>query len=143
MRPLAGAVLCAGLAAGTPHPAAAQDTAAPRPARIQEVVAERVAALQLYQLKLVQTGMSLRRYPEEALREGLHGTAAVEIRIGADGKLTNQRLVKSTGHKILDQHALALIAQAVPRTELPAALQNTVFTMVINVAFVLPGPRSA
>ena len=95
-------------------------------------------ALELYGIRLLQTGSRLRNYPEEAFREKLEGTAVVALAIGADGKLDRQMLLRSAGHAVLDEHAMAMLSRAVPATEIPANLRNTAFTIQVSVVFALP-----
>ncbi|OFZ98567.1 MAG: hypothetical protein A3H35_18990 [Betaproteobacteria bacterium RIFCSPLOWO2_02_FULL_62_17] len=96
------------------------------------------SALELYGIRLLQTGSRLRNYPEEAFREKLSGTAVVALAIGADGKLDRQLLLRSAGHAVLDDHAMAMLARAVPATEIPTNLRNTAFTIQVSVVFALP-----
>ena len=96
------------------------------------------SALELYGIRLIQTGSRLRNYPEEALRDKLSGTAVVALAIGADGKLGRQTLLRSAGHAVLDEHAMAMLVKAVPETEIPANLRNTAFTIQVSVVFALP-----
>ena len=97
-----------------------------------------VAALQLYQYRLLQVGTRLRGYPPEALRRRLEGTATVALHVSEAGTLSYQTLVHSSGQSVLDDHALALLALAVPLTEIPSALQNRAFIVRVAVAFRLP-----
>lgn len=100
--------------------------------------AETDAALQLYTYKLVQAGMKIRSYPAEAQARGEEGTATVEIRVDANGRLAAATLVSSSGHASLDSHALDLLGRAVPMTEIPAALHNRAFAFRVVLAFKLP-----
>jgi protein TonB len=96
------------------------------------------AALELYQYRLLQAGTRLRGYPPEALNSRLEGSTTVSVHISAEGALTHQAVIQSSGHRVLDEHALGLLALAVPLTEIPRALQNRAFVVRIVVAFVLP-----
>ncbi|HEY1141917.1 MAG TPA: energy transducer TonB [Lysobacter sp.] len=44
-------------------------------------------------------------YPAEAMRAGLSGTVELEILVGVDGRALDVRIVKSSGHRVLDQAA--------------------------------------
>ncbi len=96
------------------------------------------SAIELYGIRLLQSGSRLRNYPEEAYREKLAGTAVVGLAIDADGRLERQALLRSAGHAVLDEHAMAMLAKAVPATEIPANLRNTAFTIQVTVVFALP-----
>ena len=99
---------------------------------------EMAAALQLYQYRLLQVGTRLRGYPPEALGAHLEGATTISLHISAEGTLARQTVIQSSGHRVLDEHALALLALAVPLTEMPSALHNTAFIVRIVVAFALP-----
>ncbi|HEY5851693.1 MAG TPA: energy transducer TonB [Lysobacter sp.] len=44
-------------------------------------------------------------YPGEAVRQGLMGTVELEILVGIDGRPLEVRVVRSSGHRVLDQAA--------------------------------------
>ena len=44
-------------------------------------------------------------YPAEAMRAGLSGTVELEILVGVDGRALDVRVVRSSGHRVLDQAA--------------------------------------
>ncbi|MBU8975066.1 TonB family protein [Lysobacter sp. MMG2] len=44
-------------------------------------------------------------YPGDAMRAGLSGTVELEILVGADGQPLDVRVVRSSGHRVLDQAA--------------------------------------
>ncbi|MBI2315476.1 MAG: TonB family protein [Betaproteobacteria bacterium] len=99
---------------------------------------ERAAALELYRYRLLRAGTRLRGYPQEALALRLEGQTGVLLHINGQGALARSTVTRSSGHRILDEHALALLAAAVPLTEIPTALQNTDFAVRVVVAFALP-----
>lgn len=96
------------------------------------------AALELYQYRLLQAGTRLRGYPQEALAMRLEGQATILLHIDPRGVLARSTVIQSSGHRVLDQYALALLASAVPLTEIPSALQNRRFAVRVVVAFALP-----
>ncbi|MHB8913250.1 MAG: energy transducer TonB [Lysobacter sp.] len=49
------------------------------------------------------------RYPPEAIRGGLTGTVELEILVGTDGKPLEVRVVRSSGHRLLDQAARKIV----------------------------------
>ncbi|MDR0182685.1 energy transducer TonB [Lysobacter arvi] len=44
-------------------------------------------------------------YPADAMRAGLTGTVELEILVGIDGRAADVRIVRSSGHRVLDQAA--------------------------------------
>ena len=95
-------------------------------------------ALDLYRYRLLQSGTRLRRYPVHAQEQRLQGTATIEVLVTARGVLGQARILQSTGHNLLDQNALDLLARAIPLTEIPSALHNRAFALTVALAFVLP-----
>lgn len=95
-------------------------------------------SLELYGIRLLQTGSRLRSYPEAAYRDKLSGTAVIVLLIDAAGRLDRQQLLRSSGHTVLDEHAMAMLARAVPVTEIPSNLNDTAFTIQVSVVFALP-----
>lgn len=108
------------------------------PGLVRGQSAEIDAALQLYTYKLVQAGMKIRSYPAEAQTRAEEGTVTVQIRMSPSGKLQSANLIESSGHASLDRHALELLGQAVPMTEIPAALHNRAFEFRVVLSFKLP-----
>jgi len=100
-------------------------------------------ALELYRYRLLQSGTRLRAYPPEALEQELEGTVSLELIIAGDGTLRSATLLSSSGHAVLDQGALDLLARAVPLTEIPSTLQNKAFAIRIAIVFRLPVVPSA
>lgn len=49
------------------------------------------------------------RYPPDAIRGGLSGTVELEILVGVDGKPLEVRVVRSSGHRVLDQAARKVV----------------------------------
>lgn len=48
-------------------------------------------------------------YPGPAMREGLRGVVELEILVGIDGRPVEVRVVRSSGHRVLDQAALRTV----------------------------------
>ena len=108
-----------------------------------EAAATQNGALQLYSARLLQVGRKLGSYPQEAVARRLEGTAQVMVTIAADGSLKQQQLVRSSGHEALDAHAFAILEKAVPLAELPSALKNSQFAVLVTFVFALPRPNRA
>lgn len=46
------------------------------------------------------------RYPPDALQRGMQGTVVLAVLVGPDGSVQEVRVRSSSGHRLLDQHAL-------------------------------------
>lgn len=65
-----------------------------------------------------------RHYPQKALQQNITGNVRVLVAIKADGSIHETRVLHSSGHKILDNAALATIQLAAPFQPLPPAIRK-------------------
>ncbi len=63
-------------------------------------------------------------YPEEALRRNLSGSLLLDVAINADGTLNSVRVLRSSGHKVLDDAAVRIVRLAAPFPPLPEAIRR-------------------
>jgi protein TonB len=61
-------------------------------------------------------------FPDVARREKLSGTPVIEVTIGADGRLVQSVLRRSSGHAELDEAAMRILKLAAPYDRFPGAL---------------------
>jgi periplasmic protein TonB len=73
-------------------------------------------------------------YPEGARRAGLSGTTWVHVLVGSDGKIKNMTVRESSGHPVLDQQALQMMAR-VKLWWIPERLRHREVSVVVPVAF--------
>lgn len=79
-----------------------------------------------------------RRYPASAARLGMEGTARVQVRLSPDGTLAGPpRLVRSSGHEVLDAEALRMVEAAAPFAPVAGGAWRTAVEFVIPVDFSL------
>jgi protein TonB len=53
-------------------------------------------------------------YPEEAVRRGISGALLMDVAINPDGSLYSVRVLRSSGHKVLDDAATRIVKLAAP-----------------------------
>ena len=53
-------------------------------------------------------------YPEEAVRRGISGALLMDVAINPDGSLYSVRVLRSSGHKVLDEAAVRIVKLAAP-----------------------------
>lgn len=53
-------------------------------------------------------------YPEKAKQAGLSGTLLLEVAIGKDGSVRNAKVLRSSGHRELDEAAVRIVHMAAP-----------------------------
>jgi len=78
-----------------------------------------------------------KKYPGRARRGGQEGTVEVEFVIDKDGRLLEHRIVSSSGFKLLDEAAYALIERAAPMPSIPANMGSEVLTITAPISFSL------
>jgi protein TonB len=95
-----------------------------------------------YARRLYQVVGRQRRYPASAARFGMEGTARIHLSIHRDGSLAGApRLVRSSGHEVLDAEALRMVEAAAPFEPLPEGHARPSAEFVIPVDFSLRTPR--
>jgi TonB family protein len=72
-------------------------------------------------------------YPEEARRQGLQGTATLQLDFDAQGRLAGTTVEKSTGSALLDERAVWLAGQ-VP-LQPPTQMTGRAFSVSLPLAF--------
>lgn len=93
------------------------------------------AGLRQYRLALAGEARRFRRYPEEARRAGLAGTAEVRVTVAAAGIPRHAELSKSSGHAALDAAALEMLDRAAAHARLPVSLEGRDFAVLLPVVF--------
>lgn len=93
------------------------------------------AGLRQYRLALAGEARRFRRYPEEARRAGIAGTAEVRVTVAAAGVPRHAELAKSSGHAALDAAALEMLDRAAAHARLPASLEGRGFAVLLPVVF--------
>lgn len=58
-------------------------------------------------------------YPDEARRKNLSGSLILDVALSADGKVSSIALRRSSGHKVLDDAAIAIVKLAAPYAPFP------------------------
>ncbi len=58
-------------------------------------------------------------YPEQAKRDNLSGSLVLDVALNADGSVNNVALLRSSGHKALDEAAIDIVELAAPYAPFP------------------------
>jgi len=91
-----------------------------------------------YRIELARVARAYRRYPRQAEEAGWQGTAELHITVLEGGIAQEPKLLHSSGHAVLDEAALAMLRQALPRTPVPPVLRQRAFVLDLPVVFELP-----
>lgn len=64
-------------------------------------------------------------YPDEAKRKQLSGNLLLDVAINPDGTLNSVNVVRSSGHKVLDDGAIRIVKLAAPFAPFPEDIRRT------------------
>lgn len=93
------------------------------------------AALAHYAQALAGLIARHRAYPRQAQMRGWQGEVELALEIGADGRLRDAQVRRSSGFEALDRQALEMARRARPLPPPPPALQRRDFVVLVPVVF--------
>jgi protein TonB len=65
-------------------------------------------------------------YPDEAKRRNLSGSLRLDVALNADGSINNIALTLSSGQKVLDDAAIAIVKLAAPYGRFPDDIKKEI-----------------
>jgi len=80
------------------------------------------AYLDSWRLKIERVGNL--NYPAEAKRKGVYGQLRLMVAINSDGSLREMKILKSSGHRILDQAAMQIVKLSAPYSAFPPEIKQ-------------------
>ncbi len=92
-------------------------------------------ALAGYNRAVAEAVDHFKRYPRLALMRNWQGTALLKLNIGADGRVREYHLARSSGFDTLDEQALEMLRLAMPLPALPTQLAGIDLSIDIPVIF--------
>lgn len=78
-----------------------------------------------------------KRYPMAARRQRREGVAEVEFTLNRQGQVLNARIVRSSGHAMLDQEVLEMLTRAAPMPSFPSSINQNQLVITLPVSFSL------
>ncbi|WP_151669963.1 energy transducer TonB [Nitrincola schmidtii] len=78
-----------------------------------------------------------KRYPMAARRQRREGVAEVEFTINRQGQVLSSRIVRSSGHAMLDQEVLEMLTRAAPMPGFPSSINQNQLIITLPVSFSL------
>ncbi|HEY6241788.1 MAG TPA: energy transducer TonB [Burkholderiales bacterium] len=93
--------------------------------------------LDAYRLALIDAAKRYKRYPVQAMERGWQGRVEIRLIIGADGRIKNVLIKRSSNYPILDDQALDMVKKGKPMAQIPPALRGREFTVDVPVIFEL------
>lgn len=77
----------------------------------------------------------VRSYPEAAKEHFLKGKASVQFTLLKDGSVEDIKILKSTGHNILDENAMRTIKTAAPFNPFPKRIEMSKISVVADLDY--------
>ncbi|MCB1803040.1 MAG: energy transducer TonB [Gammaproteobacteria bacterium] len=71
-------------------------------------------------------------YPDEAKRQRLYGNLLMHVAVRSDGSVERIRVVRSSGHKLLDDAAVRIVRMSAPFAPFPPAIRKEVDVLDIT-----------
>ena len=68
--------------------------------------------LEAYRLALIDAARRYKRYPAQAMERGWEGRVEIRVVVGANGKIKNALVKRSSRYQILDEQALDMVRRA-------------------------------
>lgn len=96
----------------------------PRTNYVGATAKEAVTARYLEDWRARIESIGSRLYPEQAKRQHIYGSLRLNVEINADGSVANVEIMKSSGHKILDDAAVRIVRQGAPYGAFPPELRK-------------------
>lgn len=76
------------------------------------------------------------RYPKKAVRKKIEGVVHVSFVISRSGSVSNIRIVKSSGHPVLDKAAADQVRRAAPMPKFPSDIRDSKMRLTSPISFV-------
>lgn len=89
--------------------------------------------------KIIRVGN--KNFPEEALKNNIFGSLRLSVRIRANGTISEVELLKSSGHKILDDAAIRIVRLSSPFDAFPPEIRSKtdIFEIIRTWEFEITG----
>ncbi len=117
-----------------PPPVGASLAPAPEPAPTPLDLGSLVAQ---YRIALYGAAKRQPLYPSRAITRGWEGRVEIRLVIGAGGELARAHVKRSSGHDLLDRHALDMFRAAHSLTPIPPALRGHEFPVEVAAVYEL------
>lgn len=118
-----------------PPPAASAPAAPRQEAATSAPALQEADLIARYRVEVIEVAIKLRRYPLLARENNWVGVSDVRLSVGADGGIAALLLRKGSGHRVLDDEALAMIRGAHSKVPLPPELRGKSFSIDVPVIF--------
>ncbi len=93
------------------------------------------AAMSNYLGRIVSRLQRQKRYPRDARRKKMEGTAVVAFTVRSNGQVSGVRLKRSSGHAALDREARAMVKRAAPFPPMPSDVGRKALPLSVPIDF--------
>lgn len=76
-----------------------------------------------------------KQFPRTAMQRRVNGTVMVRFSLARDGRVTSARLQRGSGHRVLDEAALAMVRRADPFPPIPPGLGRNSMSFTAPIEF--------
>jgi protein TonB len=108
------------------------------PAFTQTAKAPSSEAVAEFRYKAVSAVAQAVRYPVAACADGLEGSVLVGFVATSEGRITSRRIIKGSGHAVLDQEALQAIDRIKALPRFPAGAKGRQANFTVPLHFYVP-----
>lgn len=92
-------------------------------------------ALKAYTSKIRAKINRLKKYPPAAASQKISGVVTVNFTVNRQGAVISSKMVKSSGHAVLDQEAMALLKRCSPFPAMPKELPQNNLNLTVPINF--------
>jgi protein TonB len=90
-----------------------------------------------WQTALVRHLQQYKRYPGEAQARGDEGVVQLSFTVDRTGHVLNREIVRSSGHRELDNEVMSMIERAQPLPPFPATMPQAKLELTVPIRFSL------
>lgn len=90
-----------------------------------------------WQALLLRRLQQFKNYPRAARERGEQGVALLGFSVDRDGRVTDRKIVRSSGHADLDNEVLAMVERAQPLPAFPPSMSEPQLSLTVPIRFSL------
>lgn len=120
-----------------PPPQPVQETRPPAPAVPARVKGGAPRVEPAWQTALVRHLQQYKRYPSEAQSRGEEGVVMLSFSVDRSGRVLAHQIVRSSGHRELDNEVMSMIERAQPLPAFPASMPEAKLDLTVPIRFSL------
>lgn len=120
-----------------PPPQPVQETRPPTPAVPARVKGGAPRVEPAWQTALVRHLQQYKRYPSEAQSRGEEGVVMLSFSVDRSGRVLAHQIVRSSGHRELDNEVMSMIERAQPLPAFPPSMTQNEYSFTVPLRFSL------